>query len=173
MNRVVAALLRIVRRPGQVLLVLAAVPVAIFAFVALLVGIAGGGWVLLVVAAVLGLPLVVLSWRRHRLQRWAESEDEQPVVEVIDGESGSRVVIVQGDTPGDRRVISFTDLPRTRFMPGVAIVQRIMLDAAGGPVNAPYLKDDLRITILAAIGAVVAVPLSILGAFIAVFALLL
>src|SRR5699024_544017 len=105
--------------------------------------------------------------------RWAESEDEQPVVEVIDGESGSRVVIVQGDTPGDRRVISFTDLPRTRFMPGVAIVQRIMLDAAGGPVNAPYLKDDLRITILAAIGAVVAVPLSILGAFIAVFALLL
>src|SRR5690606_6163665 len=60
-----------------------------------------------------------------------------------------------------------------RWFPRVEAAQRALLRAAGGPVNAPYLRDDLRVTLLAFLGTVAAIPLGVLGAFVCAFALLL
>ena len=54
-----------------------------------------------------------------------------------------------------------------------AAAQRALLRAAGGPVNAPYLRDDLRVTLVAFLGTVAAIPLGVLGAFVCAFSLLL
>ncbi|MHB1063666.1 MAG: hypothetical protein ACYC1Z_04090, partial [Georgenia sp.] len=54
-------------------------------------------------------------------------------------------------------------LRTARFLPRVEAAQRAALVAAGGPVHAPYLRDDLRVTITALVGTLAAVPLSVLG----------
>ncbi|UFU04943.1 hypothetical protein [Ruania halotolerans] len=50
--------------------------------------------------------------------------------------------------------------------------QRALLVAAGGPVQAPYLRDDLRISGLALIGTLLAIPLASLLAIILALVLL-
>lgn len=62
--------------------------------------------------------------------------------------------------------------PRDTWMPRVEAAQRAAVAAAGGIVNAPYLKDDLRVTIASAILAALAVPLSMFFIFVAFFSLL-
>jgi hypothetical protein len=59
-----------------------------------------------------------------------------------------------------------------RFLPRVEAAQRAALAAAGGPVRAPYLKDDLRVTLVALLGTLAAVPLSAIGAVITAVVLL-
>ena len=50
--------------------------------------------------------------------------------------------------------------------------RRAAIAAAGGTVNAPYLKDDLRVTIVSAILSGLAIPAATFFAFVAFFALL-
>lgn len=50
--------------------------------------------------------------------------------------------------------------------------QRALLTAAGGPVAAPYLREDLRITAAALIGTMLAFPLGVLAAIVLALVLL-
>ena len=59
-----------------------------------------------------------------------------------------------------------------RYLHRVEAAQRAAIAAAGGVVKAPYLKDDLRPTILSAMFSVLSVPVLSLFAIIALFALL-
>lgn len=61
---------------------------------------------------------------------------------------------------------------RDTWMPRVEAAQRAAIAAAGGTVNAPYLKDDLRVTIVSAILCGLAIPAATFLAFVAFFALL-
>ncbi len=61
---------------------------------------------------------------------------------------------------------------RDTWMPRVEAAQRAAIAAAGGIVNAPYLKDDLRVTIVSAILSGLAIPAATFFAFVAFFALL-
>lgn len=61
---------------------------------------------------------------------------------------------------------------RDTWMPRVEAAQRAAIAAAGGTVNAPYLKDDLRVTIVSAILSGLAIPAATFFAFVAFFALL-
>ena len=60
---------------------------------------------------------------------------------------------------------------RDTWMPRVEAAQRGAIAAAGGTVNAPYLKDDLRVTLVSAMTAGVLIPIELLVGFIAFFAL--
>ena len=62
--------------------------------------------------------------------------------------------------------------PRDTWMPRVEAAQRAAIAAAGGTVNAPYLKDDLRVTIVSAILAAIAIPAATFFIFVAFFSLL-
>jgi len=177
MNRTVADLVRLARKPGRLLLTGAAVPVGVFAVLALLLGLEAErwtGWLPLVLAGVLAVPVAVLAVRRQRLQRTTEGLAERPVT--IPG-SGV-VVVVEGQTrtpadPAWGEAVQEGRMRTARWFPRVEAAQRAAVRAAGGTVNAPYLKDDLRVTLVAFLGTVAAIPLGVLGAFASAFALLL
>ena len=179
MNQIVVNVVRLARRPGLLLLLAAGVPVGVFALLALLVGRDAetwAGWGPLAAAVVLAAPVVVLAVRRERLQRTTARLGDQPVV------APGGVVVVTGDTarpPLEEELTTWTEamdegrVRTARWFPRVEAAQRALLRAAGGPVNAPYLRDDLRVTLVAFLGTVAAIPLGVLGAFMCAFALLL
>lgn len=180
MNRVVANLVRLARRPGRLLLTAAAVPVGVFALLALLLGLdaeAWTGWVPLVLAGVLAVPVVVLTVRRERLQRTTADLGDHPVT------TAGGVLVVPGDrtarAPTEEELATLSEamdegrVRTARWFPRVEATQRALVRAAGGTVHAPYLRDDLRVTLLAFLGTVAAIPLGVLGAFVSAFALLL
>jgi len=86
-------------------------------------------------------------------------------------------VVVITDQPADedalREAAAEAQIHTARWFPRVEAAQRALLRAAGGPVNAPYLRDDLRVTLVAFLGTVAAIPLGVLGAFVCAFSLLL
>jgi len=179
MNQIVVNVVRLARRPGYLLLVGAAVPVGVFLLFGLLLGLdaeSWGGWVPFALGLVLAVPVAVLAVRRERLQRTTADIGDGPVT------TAGGVVVVTGEPTQAALEEELTTLTEAmdegrvrtaRWLPRVEATQRALLRAAGGPVRAPYLRDDLRITLVAFLGTVAAIPLAILGAFMSAFALLL
>ena len=62
--------------------------------------------------------------------------------------------------------------PRDTWMPRVEAAQRAAVAAAGGTVNAPHLKDDLRGRVGSAILTALAIPAAMFFIFVAFFSLL-
>lgn|SRR5690554_3647944 len=179
MNRLVVNVVRLARRPGLMLLAAAAVPVGVFALLALILGLGAQswtGWVPLALAVLLAVPVAVLAVRRERLQRTTAGLGDQPVttsggVVVLGGERAGSPLEHELSTWGE--AMDEGRVHTARWFPRVEAAQRSLLRAAGGPVNAPYLRDDLRVTLVAFLGTVLAIPLGLLGAFMSAFALLL
>jgi hypothetical protein len=170
LNQVVPTLVRLARRPGALLLTAAGLSVGLFAVLGLVAGLTGEGWtawVPLGLAAVLAVPVVVLTVRRERLQ--ARTQDLH-LHRTVD-QAGAGVVVVRSE-PTDRlreevdtlsAAMAESAVRTARFLPRVEAAQRAALRAAGGPVRAPYLADDLRVTVVALLGTLAAVPLSTIG----------
>ncbi|MFD1505315.1 hypothetical protein FE374_09100 [Georgenia yuyongxinii] len=170
LNQVVPTLVRLARRPGALLLTAAGVGVGLFAALGLVAGLTGEGWaawVPLGLAVVLAVPVLVLAVRRERLQ--ARTQDLH-VHRTVD-QTGVGVVVVTSE-PTDRlreevdtlnAAVAEGAMRTARFLPRVEAAQRAALLAAGGPVRAPYLADDLRVTVVALLGTLAAVPLSTIG----------
>ena len=172
-NRIAANVVRLARTPGRLLLVGAGVPLAAFLLLAFLVGLGAERWTAwgpFALAVLLAVPLVVLAVRRARLQRATADLPQDPVT------SAGGVVVIT-DQPADedalREAATEAQIHTARWFPRVEAAQRALLRAAGGPVNAPYLRDDLRVTLVAFLGTVAAIPLGVLGAFVSAFSLLL
>lgn len=175
LNQVVPTLVRVARRPGALLLTASGVAVAIFALLGLLLGAGGSGWrdwIPFALSLVLAVPVLVLAVRRARLQSQTHDLDLHHTVTAGRGE----VVVVDshGQDPTRHALQDEVDtldaamaegaVRTARFLPRVEAAQRAALVAAGGRVRAPYLADDLRVTIVALLGTLAAVPLSVLGA---------
>lgn len=176
LNQVVPTLVRVARRPGALLLAAAGGAVGIFALLALLLGTRGTAWtswVPFALALLLAVPVAVLAVRRARLQTQTQDLHLQ---HTIVGTTGSEVIVVDahGQDPARYALQDEVDtlnaavaegaVRTARFLPRVEAAQRAALVAAGGRVRAPYLADDLRVTILALLGTLAAIPLGILGA---------
>ena len=56
---------------------------------------------------------------------------------------------------------------RETWMPRIEAAQRSAIAATGGLVNAPYLKDDLRVTLLSGIFTLLSIPLGVFFTFVA------
>lgn len=182
MSRIAADLVRLARRPGALLLWAAGVPVGVFVFLALLVGrqaTTGGGWTLLVLAALLAVPVLVLAVRRERMRRRTRAAATPGVVlggGVVDRPAPDgtdpRAAALGAEAGTWEEAVRETRIHAARWLPRVEATQRALVRAAGGLANAPYLRDDLRVTLLAFLGTVVAIPLGVLGSFVAAFTLL-
>lgn len=183
MNRIASNLVRLTRRPGLLLLGAAAVPISLFVLLGLLVGLqatTGAGWTLFVLALLLATPVALLAIRRERLRRATDGLPEPGAVVaggVVDRPAAPGADPFAGALGQERgtwdEAMAESQLRTARWLPGVEATQRALVRAAGGVVNAPYLRDDLRVTLLAFLGTVLAIPLAILGAFLAAFVLLL
>ncbi|HLS15873.1 MAG TPA: hypothetical protein VK095_15300, partial [Beutenbergiaceae bacterium] len=62
--------------------------------------------------------------------------------------------------------------PIGRALSKLERAQRALLTAAGGPVAAPYLRDDLRVSVAAMAGTLLVLPLAALAAIILALVLL-
>ncbi|WP_147916912.1 hypothetical protein [Ruania zhangjianzhongii] len=161
-----------------------------------------GHWVVLALAALFALPVALFAIRRRRWLHKVETSTPAVVSTEMVGpdELADRVSDQMGSTPGgeDARIVldAITEGrmpagmgtgPRARMtrwlgsgrlgVLGHALTrleqaQRGLLVAAGGPVSAPYLKDDLRLSALALLGTLVAIPLAGLLAIILALVLL-
>ena len=173
--QVVPALVRVARRPGLLLLRTASLAVAAFALLGLVRAATGSGWgawVPVALAALLALPIVVFAQRRAHLQATTEGLDLRRTIELPTsaapagagngaGRSGARADLDSIDA-----AVREGTLRTARYFPRIEAAQRAGLLAAGGPVNAPYLRDDLRVTFVALVGTLAAVPLGALGALV-------
>jgi hypothetical protein len=184
LNQVIPALVRLVRRPGAALLAVAAAAVGTFAVLGLVHGVTGtrsGDWLAFACALLLAVPVVLLAVRRHRLQQQVAEVGARTTISgagtlaPLDRSRGDRL-------PGDVRweeereaisaAMAENALRTARFLPRVEAAQRAARRAAGGTVQAPYLKDDIRVTLVALLGTIAAVPLAGLGALVTAIALL-
>jgi hypothetical protein len=185
LNQVVPTLVRVARRPGALLLAAAGGAVGIFALLGLLLGTGGStwtSWIPFAVAVVLAVPVLVLALRRAKLQ--AQTHDLELRHTVVGSSGGTEVVVIDshGQDPARHALQDEVDtlnaamaegaVRTARFLPRVEAAQRAALVAAGGKVRAPYLADDLRVTIVALLGTLAAVPLGTLGAIVTAVLLL-
>lgn len=188
------------RGPGKSLVRTAAlVDSTLLALGALLARRGVGAFSVLVLAlgAVFGAGILVFAIRRARLESRVEQWKRTGRATVA-GEAASsstdysdryrdaapsdshEVVVIDGaprsdeaDPADDRARAARAEAGlRDTWMPRIDAAQRSAIAAAGGVVNAPYLRDDLRITILSALVAAVAVPVGSFFAILAVLALL-
>lgn len=188
------------RGPGKSLVRTAAlVDSTLLALGALLARRGVGAFSVLVLAlgAVFGAGILVFAIRRARLESRVE-EWKRAEQYTVAGEAASsstdysdryrdaapsdshEVVVIDGaprsdeaDPADDRARAARAEAGlRDTWMPRIDAAQRSAIAAAGGVVNAPYLRDDLRITILSALVAAVAVPVGSFFAILAVLALL-
>lgn len=188
------------RGPGKSLVRTAAlVDSTLLALGALLARRGVGAFPVLVLAlgAVFGAGTLVFAIRRARLESRVE-EWKRAEQYTVAGEAASsstdysdryrdaapsdshEVVVIDGaprsdeaDPADDRARAARAEAGlRDTWMPRIDAAQRSAIAAAGGVVNAPYLRDDLRITILSALVAAVAVPVGSFFAILAVLALL-
>ena len=188
------------RGPGKSLVRTAAlVDSTLLALGALLARRGVGAFPVLVLAlgAVFGAGILVFAIRRARLKSRVE-EWKRAGRATVAGEAASsstdysdryrdaapsdshEVVVIDGaprsdeaDPADDRARAARAEAGlRDTWMPRIDAAQRSAIAAAGGVVNAPYLRDDLRITILSALVAAVAVPVGSFFAILAVLALL-
>lgn len=188
------------RGPGKSLVRTAAlVDSTLLALGALLARRGVGAFSVLVLAlgAVFGAGILVFAIRRARVESRVE-EWKRAGRATVAGEAASsstdysdryrdaapsdshEVVVIDGaprsdeaDPADDRARAARAEAGlRDTWMPRIDAAQRSAIAAAGGVVNAPYLRDDLRITILSALVAAVAVPVGSFFAILAVLALL-
>jgi len=161
-----------------------------------------GHWVVLGLAVLLALPVALFAFRRRRWLRAVETSAPAVVSTelVAPDELADRVSEQMGAAPGGEDVQSVLEaITEGRVPPGTGTgararltrwlgsgrlgvlgyaltrteqAQRALLVAAGGPVAAPYLKPDLRVTMLALLGTLVAIPLAGLLAIILALVLL-
>lgn len=177
LNEVVPPLVRLVDRPGALLLRAATYGVAVLALLGVVHAISHKGWpawLPLGTAGVLAVPVAVLWVRRRRLRILTTGLGAQPTIA-----NGSSAVVVHDDAAAGSETLGGYDaavaenrIRRARFLPRVEAAQRAAVAAAGGTVHAPYLQDDLRVTLVALFGTLAAIPLSTLGSIVTAISLL-
>lgn len=172
----ISALIRIANLPGRVIARLAAVfvaPYVVFAFLASRARPGVFSTLLLVLAVILALTVAFFAWLQDRLAKLVDEAELRT--------ASSQVTVYEPRSPEDllaeqvHKMVEFDDerrLHRDTWMPRVEAMQRAFVRAAGGVENAPYLKDDLRITIIALVGSLAAIPLSAIGTFLSLLQIL-
>ncbi|WP_054952297.1 hypothetical protein [Flaviflexus massiliensis] len=118
-------------------------------------------WLFLIIAALLLLGILVFAIRGSRLSKHV---DELANLQV---EPSQEIITADGRSTRDEEINQRikdaayeASLRDGKFMPRVKAAQRAAIAAAGGTVQAPYLKADLRITIIAGLVTLAAGPLS-------------
>jgi len=177
-NKVFPAMIRFGSRPGSILLAMAAIADGLYLLLSYLAARSAGSffaWFLFAVAVVLAVFIAVFAWRRERLTRHVDDMEA-----ALAAQNLSAGVVAMPAPAADRlsdelgllQEVQWENSIRTaRYLPRVEAAQRAMVLAAGGTVNAPYLKDDLRVTLVALLGTIVAIPAALLGAMMSVVVL--
>lgn len=169
-------LLRLANAPGALLVRAAGIVVLPYLALALLAATKRPGFFTFLLAGVAILAAGVVGFFAWRRARFAALIDEAEDLGVVPVEQGELLPPGQPVTAEERRArdarldrIFHEELTHLKptWWPRVEAFQRAIVRAAGGPTNAPYLRDDLRVTVLAALLSTLAIPASLLGILLA------
>lgn len=180
-ERGIGQLIRLANAPGAILVRLAALaslPFLVVSLLALRAKPAPFAWILLVLAGILAAAVAFFAWRRARLSALVDEAEMN-----VTGQATGTGELTRPEEEGiEARLTSHLDrlhdfdaerrLRRDTWMPGVEATQRALVRAAGGVERAPYLKDDLRVTLIAMGLTLLAVPAGTLGTFLALLHLI-
>lgn len=188
---------QITRAPGRALIRNAFIINGVLLALSVLLGLRGFNAAVLIVAvfALAGLiSTAFFSWRRDRLQKGVDAWHRFANA-TIDGEANathstrkapasSEIIVINEDGTYQSTQAPNAHEERLReahmeslerrdtWFPGIEAAQRAAITAAGGVANAPFLRDDLRWTILAGITTFASVPLNAFFTFWVLLALL-
>ncbi|WP_148058822.1 hypothetical protein [Bogoriella caseilytica] len=181
LNQLVPMLVRLARPPGLILLLAASVTVLLLGVLGWLYGSGGTqwtAWVPLALAVILAIPVVVFGMRRARLNRRTRGLQltvRSGVTVLVkrpgEGKSAREDGSLSGIDPQRERehleaARAELRVRQARFLPRFEAAQRAARALAGGGDHAPYLRDDLRVTLLALVGTVLAIPTATVAALI-------
>lgn len=155
-------LVKILRGPGKLLVIANGAIIALVLW--LTVNAVSDGhsaaWVPLIFGAIFAAAILIFGVRLAKLSRYVDQLEQ-----LQDRTSGQEIMTRDGRsvTEEDARQrfqdASWEASQKTgRFMPRVEAAQRAAIAAAGGTVEAPYLKADLRVTIVSGLLAMAAGP---------------
>lgn len=156
-------LVQLLRGPGKVYTALNGLLVALGLWAAFR---SNGGFAIfcLIVLLILAAGIALFALRASRLARHVEE------LATLSRRTVSSTEVATAQDVDDRAKFARryeeasreASMKTARFMPRVEAAQRAAIAAVGGIGQAPYLKDDLRITILAGLITVAAGPIALL-----------
>ncbi|MDO5726834.1 MAG: hypothetical protein Q4Q03_02795 [Bowdeniella nasicola] len=180
--RLLPAILRMCDRPGALLLRLATFALTLFTLMAALVWyhsdtltrylpalFALAGWIC----------VGTFSYFRAGIRRSLDSHPPQTItgteLQTSDPTSTSSDLAtgLHADITAIGEAYRETQIITTRFFPRINATQRALVHAAGGVVNAPYLRYDLRLVLASFVGTNLTVALATFGSIVCALALLL
>ncbi|HZK06112.1 MAG TPA: hypothetical protein VFC82_09765 [Actinomycetaceae bacterium] len=177
----IGRLIQVANAPGALLVrasALFTLPYLVFAIIAARVNPSVMSTILLVIAVVLAAGLAFFAWRRDRLSKLVDEAEENAMARAIGyAELTSPSDRSAEELVADRmqQMLDFEEerhLHKDTWMPRVEATQRALVRAAGGVQAAPYLKDDLRVTLISMIVSVAAIPASAVGSFLSLLMIL-
>nr|NLD40760.1 hypothetical protein [Actinomycetales bacterium] len=163
-------IIRLANAPGAVLVRvagMAVVPFLVLAILAVRNQPAVFAWILLALAVFLSAGVAFFAWRRARLAALVDEAEVHAArdLEPVEVHVADQLGQLQ-EFDAERR------LRRDTWLPRVEATQRALVRAAGGVERAPFLKDDLRVTLIALLVTLAAVPAGTLGTFLALLHLI-
>ncbi len=177
----IGRLIQVANAPGALLVrasALFTLPYLVFAIIAARVNPSVMSTILLVIAVVLAAGLAFFAWRRDRLSKLVDEAEENAMARAIGyAELTSPSDRSAEELVADRmqQMLDFEEerhLHKDTWMPRVEATQRALVRAAGGVQAAPYLKDDLRVTLISMVVSVAAIPASAVGSFLSLLMIL-
>ncbi|WP_250506284.1 hypothetical protein [Bowdeniella massiliensis] len=190
-TKLLPTLLRIAHKPGGLLLMAAAGATGLLTLMSLAVIASSSSpirFLPLALAIVLWIFIAAFGIYREILRRNLDDLERQAtgVAVVIDDDvvshdqevaphqsSGAVNSALHDEAQALGEAYRETTIRTAKYFPRIEAAQRGLIRAAGGVVNAPYLKHDLRIIIGSFIGTAAALPLALFGFTVCAFALLL
>lgn len=155
-------LVRLLRGPGRFIVGVngALISILLILTIAAVVDGHSAAWVPLILGALFLIAIIIFALRLSRLSRHVDELEKLQTTEIVTRDGHA---LTDEDAQQRFHDASFEASQTTgRFMPRVKAAQRAAIAAAGGTVEAPYLKDDLRITIVSGLLTALAGPFGFL-----------
>ncbi|MDP9801702.1 hypothetical protein J2S49_001778 [Arcanobacterium wilhelmae] len=146
---------------------------------------AGGTWLPFIVGIVAAIPVALFAWRRRRLEAGVKATQAR-LSNSAPASGGAGQLVVRDDAEAalteerkhaiarerSQKAMAESAQLRQTYLPRIEAAQRAAIAMAGGVDNAPYLKDDVRVTLIALVGTIIAVPVSVIFLITALFLIL-
>ena len=176
-SRLLPTIMMMARRPGKAVLILASLVLAIYTLASVLLLNTSHTFIAflpLATAVVAWIAVGTFAWYRARINQQLPDRSTSRDLAAPAGASNDGLdARYRAEAEALGSAYQESRIHTVRFLPRIEAAQRALLRAAGGPVQAPYLRYDMRWVLLSFLGTIAAIPLALAGSAICFLALLL
>lgn len=166
-SRLLPTIMMMARRPGKAVLILSSLALAIYTLASVLLLNTSHTFIAylpLATALVGWIAVGIFAWYRARINQQLPDRTSSRDLAVPAGTADNGLdTRYRAEAEALGSAYQESRIHTVRFLPRIEAAQRGLLRAAGGPVQAPYLRYDMRWVLLSFLGTICAIPLSIAG----------